>query len=208
MSSVKKPWSLDFAQGGIFATDGSSPWGTANRVYVKYCSSDLWSGDVGASAATFGYEFRGSRIVAAVMQDLMQRHGLGSKQGTRLLFGGCSAGAIGAMNNLEAVASAMPGNVQTWGFLDGAALLDIQPQGWKWTPELEPLQSLMANMSAFTVPQFPAYCATLFPGEEWKCWLGQYRMPLIKSVPFFINAPQFGARPHDSGVASAPKTSC
>ena len=85
----------------------------------------------------------------------------------------------------------MPGNVQTWGFLDGAALLDIQPKGWKWSPELEPLQTLMANMSAFTVPQFPAYCATLFPGEEYKCWLGQYRMPLIKSVPFFINAPQF-----------------
>ena len=88
MSSIKKPWSYDFAQGGIFATDGSSPWGTANRVYVKcvftswllprflaciarcseltrrcrrYCSSDLWSGDVGASAATFGFEFRGSR---------------------------------------------------------------------------------------------------------------------------------------------------
>ena len=191
MSSIKKPWSYDFAQGGIFATDGSSPWGTANRVYVKYCSSDLWSGDVPASAATFGFEFRGSRIVAAVMQDLMQRHGLGSKQGTRLLFGGCSAGAIGAMNNLEAVAEAMPGNVQTWGFLDGAALLDIQPKGWKWTPELEPLQSLMANMSAFTNPQFPAYCATLFPGEEWKCWIGQYRMPLIRSVPYFINAPQF-----------------
>ena len=53
----------------------------------------------------------------------MQRHGLGSKQGTRLLFGGCSAGAIGAMNNLESVASTMPGNVQTWGFVDGAALL-------------------------------------------------------------------------------------
>ena len=106
------------------------------------------------------------------MQDLMQRHGLGSKQGTRLLFGGCSAGAIGAMNNLEAVASAMPGNVQTWGFLDGAALLDIKPRGWKWDPELEPLQELMANMSDFTVPQFPSYCATLFPGEEWKCWIG------------------------------------
>ena len=67
MSSIKKPWSYDFAQGGIFATDGSSPWGTANRVYVKYCSSDLWSGDVGASAATFGFEFRGSRVCALTL---------------------------------------------------------------------------------------------------------------------------------------------
>ena len=28
-------WNPQFAQGGIFATDGSSPWGGANRVYVK-----------------------------------------------------------------------------------------------------------------------------------------------------------------------------
>ena len=35
MSSTLKPWNYDFAQGGIFATDGSSPWGTANRIYVK-----------------------------------------------------------------------------------------------------------------------------------------------------------------------------
>lgn len=35
MSSTQ--WSPEMAQGGIFATDGSSPWGTANRVFVKYC---------------------------------------------------------------------------------------------------------------------------------------------------------------------------
>jgi hypothetical protein len=146
MSSIKKPWSYDFAQGGacprygcrasparadvrvisILPPQASSPrtaaargapptaymssaYSLRHRYHIalwrshmlrdRYCSSDLWSGDVGASAATFGYEFRGSRIVAAVMQDLMQRHGLGSKDGTRLLFGGCSAGAIGAMNN-------------------------------------------------------------------------------------------------------------
>ena len=35
MSSKAKPWQPKFAQGGIFATDGSSAWGNANRVYVK-----------------------------------------------------------------------------------------------------------------------------------------------------------------------------
>jgi hypothetical protein len=40
MSSVLKPWETQFSQGGIFATDGSSPWGTANRAYVK-CESPL-----------------------------------------------------------------------------------------------------------------------------------------------------------------------
>ena len=32
MSSTAKPWSTNFAQGGIFATDGTSPWGAANRI--------------------------------------------------------------------------------------------------------------------------------------------------------------------------------
>ena len=47
-------WAPQMAQYGIFDT-GASAWGTANRVYVKYCSSDLWSGDVGASQATFNF---------------------------------------------------------------------------------------------------------------------------------------------------------
>ena len=68
-------------QGGIFATDGSSAWGTANRAYVKYCSSDLWTGDVAASDATFGWNFRGSRIVAATITHLMDNKGLGSAIG-------------------------------------------------------------------------------------------------------------------------------
>ena len=119
-SSYPKAWATSFAQGGIFATDGTSAWGTANRVYVKcvalllrmhysdvanpeprrYCTSDLWSGDAPASDATFNFTFRGSRVPTAVVQSLMQTQGLGSKPGARLLFGGCSAGAIGAMQNL------------------------------------------------------------------------------------------------------------
>ena len=180
MSSKAKPWQPYFAQGGIFATDGSSAWGNANRVYVKYCSSDIWSGDAPASNNTFGYTFRGSRIVTAVMNGLMQNQGLGSTPGQRLLFGGCSAGAIGAMNNIEAVAAMMPSTVQTWGFLDGAGLLDIQPRGWNWRPYLETLQSLMASMLGFTQPVFQPYCAELFPGELWKCLIGC--VPLLVAV--------------------------
>jgi hypothetical protein len=37
-----KTWGLQLAQGGIFGTEGASPWGTAHRVYIKYCTSDLW----------------------------------------------------------------------------------------------------------------------------------------------------------------------
>ena len=189
MSSTQ--WSSNMAQDGIFATDGSSPWGTANRVFVKYCSSDFWSGDVGASSATYGYSFRGARIVSATITDLLQNKGMAAP-GTQLLFGGCSAGAIGAMNNLEAVAAQVPPTVTVRGFLDAAALLDIQPAGWPWSPDLEPLQSLVQQLTALVNPVLPDYCTTTFgPGEQFKCFIGQYRMPLITKVPYFMNAPQF-----------------
>lgn len=32
-------WASQMAQYGIFATDGSSQFGSVNRAYVKYCSS-------------------------------------------------------------------------------------------------------------------------------------------------------------------------
>ena len=87
-------------------------------------SSDLWSGDVPASSSTFGYEFRGRRIVTAVIDALATNHGLGSTGGEQMLFGGCSAGAIGAMSNLDAVADQTAAlGVTTLGFLDAAALV-------------------------------------------------------------------------------------
>jgi hypothetical protein len=67
----------------------------------RYCSSDFWSGDVAASDATFGYAFRGARIVAATITDLLENKGMGAQPDAQLLFGGCSAGAIGAMNNVR-----------------------------------------------------------------------------------------------------------
>jgi hypothetical protein len=198
MSSLS--WETELAQGGIFGTgngptNGVSPWGIANRVYIKYCTSDLWSGDVAAGASNFNFAFRGAHIVPATITSLMATKGLGATAGQRMLFGGCSAGAIGAMNNLETVANMLPPTVQLRGFFDGAALLDIQPRGWDWSPDLESLQSLMAEMLAITRPVFPSYCETSFPGNLWKCLIGQYRMPLITSVPYFSNMPQFGAFP-------------
>ena len=132
-----------------------------------------------------------AQIVPATITSLMASHGLGATAGQRMLFGGCSAGAIGAMNNLETVAAMLPPTVQLRGFFDGAALLDIKPRGWEWSPDLETLQSLIAEMLSVAKPVFPSYCATLFGSNLWKCLVGQYRMPLITTVPFFSNMPQF-----------------
>jgi hypothetical protein len=154
-------------------------------------SSDLWAGDVGASDATFNFQFRGTRIVAAAIASLVADKGMGSAPGTRLLFGGCSAGAIGAMNNLDAVTRMVPPGVQVQGLLDAAALVDIDPTGWGWSPDLVPLQSMISQLVGVVAPIFDASCAARYSGAEaWKCLMGQYRMPLLQT-PFFMNAPQY-----------------
>jgi hypothetical protein len=188
-------WAPQMAQGGIFDDKSSmSGFADANLVYVKYCSSDLWSGDVPASQATWSFAFRGARIVSAVITSLVADKGMGAAPGTRLLFGGCSAGAIGAMNNLDAVTRALAvsaPSVQVQGLLDAAALVDIAPAGWPWSPDLIPLQQLIAALVAGIMPTFDPSCAALYTGADaWKCLFGQYRMPLL-STPFFMNGPQF-----------------
>jgi hypothetical protein len=97
------------------------------------------------------------------------------------------------MNNIEAVAALLPSGLDYSNLLDGAALLDITPSGWSWSSELETLQSLMADLASFSNPQFPDYCATAFPGAEYNCLLGQYRMPMLTTTPFFMNAPHLCA---------------
>ena len=128
----------------------------------RYCSSDLWVGSAQASQATLNYAFQGHTIAMAAITDLVATQGMGSTPGARLLFGGCSAGAIGecgpaapvraracepgaepgvraregAMNNMdyvaELVASLAP-SVQVQGFLDAAALVDVYPAGNGWS---------------------------------------------------------------------------
>ena len=190
--SSSRSWASTMAQGGIFDTAGNSAFGNANRVYVKYCSSDLWAGALPASQANpGGFAFMGSRIVSGVISALVANHGLGA--GHRLLFGGCSAGAIGAMHNLDAVSTQLASTgVEVKGLLDAAALVDIYPSGWAWSPDLLPLQTLVAELVALLKPTFPAVCAERgYTGEnEWRCLFSAYRLPLL-TTPFFANAVQF-----------------
>lgn len=89
---------------------------------IGYCSSDAWVGDSAPdenalsatpnAAGGVGWAFKGQRIIQATLATLAQQFGLGSLPGTRLLFGGCSAGARGALFTLDYVQSMVPSGVQ------------------------------------------------------------------------------------------------
>jgi hypothetical protein len=184
-------WGQLFAQEGIFGTDPTTnPWANANMVFVKYCSSDSWFGDAPASTSTFGFAFRGSRIVTATIAAMVANNGLGASGAPeRLLFAGCSAGGRGVLNNLDAVAAAAPANVQVQGLLDAAAWVDVQPI----IPNMLTLQQMTQDLYGFTSPPIPAACAAQYSGADaWQCLWPSYRLAFVETN-YFLNAAQFDA---------------
>lgn len=151
----------------LSSTTTQNPFYNANLIWIKYCSSDSWFGDAGASPSTFGYNFRGSRIVSATVTALMQYNGMGSEPNTKFLLAGCSAGGRGVMGNIDTVAAMLPNNIQFTGFIDAAAWVDIDPP--PWIPGLQSLQSMTQEVYAFSNPPIPQQCAQMYAGEEWKC---------------------------------------
>lgn len=118
--------------GGIFSPKKEeSPLWDANKAFLMYCSSDFHVGQVGGQNKTqdkWSWKFRGNNIVNAFLKHLTDKQGLGDKSNVTktVVFGGGSAGAVGAMFQLDHVAEQLkPYNVKTIGFLDSPVQLDI-----------------------------------------------------------------------------------
>lgn len=73
------------------------------KVYVPYCTSDLYTGRQDASEATGGWTFHGRIVLMAVINDLLKHLGPSAGLGQVLLMGS-SAGAFGVAFNCDDVA--------------------------------------------------------------------------------------------------------
>jgi len=164
-----------------------------------YCSSDGWLGDVSAeqTQASYGFPwaFRGRAILLAVLQHLQAELGLGSGATAaaphRLLLGGCSAGARGAMFHLDAVAAAAPPGVTVQGLLDSPLWINLPPYSAS-TVSLAaqcqaalPLFAAQGVLNAACVAALPA--AAGGPSAPYLCLMGQYLLPFLVT-PYFLNA--------------------
>lgn len=95
----------------------------ANVVLLNYCSSDLWSGDVGATAgAPAGdirrFHFRGKRIVRGVIAELTRAYGLDTA--SEVFFMGSSAGGGGTLANIDETRATLASVPRFVGMIDGA----------------------------------------------------------------------------------------
>ncbi|XP_065183697.1 carboxylesterase notum2-like [Sycon ciliatum] len=113
MSSQNWPLEKDFDGFGLLSSQVSSNphLANANKIYVPYCSSDVWSGDMSAddvnATGTLGsgtlsvsnLVFMGSKIIRAVIADLVQRQSLA--QASYVALAGHSAGGLGVGLHLD-----------------------------------------------------------------------------------------------------------
>ena len=180
-------WSQQESLSGIFEPGPSNPYSGANFVYIFYCSSDAWIGDVGASAATGGFAFRGQKIIAATIADLVATKGLTSA--ADVVFGGCSAGARGATVMLDYVGAMLPQGARLRGLLDSGLWVDVEAPDTDAVTLQEQTQQAYAMIQPQAV--IPSECAAQYSGAEaWKCIYASYRLPFVKTK-YIINAAQF-----------------
>ncbi|MEW5985732.1 MAG: pectin acetylesterase-family hydrolase, partial [Chloroflexota bacterium] len=122
-------WEETMPLKGIFSNDpernpGFWNW---NQVYVKYCSSDAWSGK---GLAADGRQFRGRAIIQGVLNDLERHPQFATGQGTDSAFilAGCSGGGQGVMQNLDDVALRLAGGFDDIrGINDAGWAIDVRP---------------------------------------------------------------------------------
>ena len=180
---------------GIFTRDPAfSPFASANKVYIPYCSSDAFVGNVAKGArrggGAAGWHFRGQDLVAATLQALRTRARKPLDKGHQVYFGGCSAGARGALFNLEYLPDMLPVGVSVYGLIDSALWVDMEPAAAGAVSFRAQTQGVldMANASG----RLGAECARRYgaAADRWKCLFGEYRLPLVRG-PVLLSASQY-----------------
>lgn len=167
-------WPEHISVSGIFSTGDGNRFADFNKVFVGYCTSDLYSGTVAQGSGMLGWSFHGHYIVPSVLQDLKASHpGFGG--GTELLFTGGSAGGIGTFVNYPMVKEAV-----SW--MPVKALPDA---GWFLTT-MKPYSSKAAPIPKLLQEGMPAWrgvpparCAAALGAKAWMCYSGPVVYPFM-----------------------------
>ena len=193
---------------------------------MPYCTGDAHMGN---AKTADGWYYHGANVVREVLKNLVAQHGLGARRNgekSLLLFGGSSAGARGAMVHLDYVRSMLGDaarNVDVIGFLDRLVIFMINFSNNSdnsfdsplWI-DMAPYQGEFPGFNVTTsgvwaranVTHLGTECEKQYTGaESWKCMFGQYRMPFLKTVPYFLIASQSDAFQLGENVGHKPSTS-
>jgi hypothetical protein len=187
MTSQGTPDTLDM--GGIFSTSVQENPDFANftQVFVKYCSSDIYSGDAQQQVNGKQMQFRGHKIVAAIIADLEDPAVIPApnlKNASQVLLGGSSAGSYGAASNLDWVASHLPW-AKVKGVLDSSWVPLLPDYG---SGPFEPMPG-SADFYNYLSAVADQSCAAANPGQPQICLPTLQLYPYL-TTPAFVYAEQ------------------
>jgi len=177
-----------FASADPAESPGTFSW---NRVFLKYCSQDLWSGTrQQASNETFGLYFSGHIIVQEVVSYLKATANLSFA--SHVVVGGDSAGGIGTWLNVGWVHAALPNAKVVGAPIAGFYAFSFPYEG--------PNASKILGLSDFSEEAWPKHvqlwqshvdehCARALGDRAWACMLSNYSRPYIQ-VPVFVSEAQ------------------
>ena len=141
--------------------------------------------------AGFAGGFRGQRIINATLASMVKNLGFGSTDSTKLLFGGCTPGAIYNLDMIPAVLRGLgvkEDMVTVQGLFDSAAVLDIEPL----SPDTISLANMTAQAFDFVGAAFTANADCLADNGQapWRCMLGSTLLPYVQ-IPYLLVQSQF-----------------
>ena len=208
-----RAWERSIPSSGLLHADPPSELATANKIFVRYCSSDAFVGD----SAVFGRQFRGEKIIKALVADLVEFLGLGrtGAESETVVLAGSSSGAYGAMAHLDYVlpmlepvlGPAAGAIVRVVGFLDSPLQVAMPA-----LPTVDPSRVLAFGdrerrmAASFNVGHLGDACtATVEHHERWKCLLALYRLPHVRT-PFLLASSTFDSVQLGRLLGTAPGT--
>ncbi|QSQ20145.1 hypothetical protein JY651_33415 [Pyxidicoccus parkwayensis] len=188
MSSKDDPETMTDTHGLLSNDPVENPdFFTANQVFFSYCSSDAYSGDKGGTGVPGDFHFRGSRIVQAVVEDLVNPDVTPSPnlaQGTEVLLAGGSAGGAGVLYNLDRLSEAFPSK-RVRGFSDAGWNVDML----HYDPPTLSTVDEASGFAAFWNSVGDASCSAANPTQLGRCGVGETLFPYL-TTPVFIRQDQ------------------
>ncbi|KAK7360572.1 hypothetical protein VNO77_02578 [Canavalia gladiata] len=151
-----------------------------NRIKVRYCDGSSFTGDVAAVDPATNLHFRGARIFAAVIEDLLAK---GMKNAQNAIISGCSAGGLASILNCDRFKSLLPATTKVKCLADAGYFINVKDVAGAQHIEEIYDQVVQTHGSA---KNLPVSCTSrLRPGL---CFFPQNMVSQISTPIFFVNA--------------------
>ncbi|XP_061359897.1 pectin acetylesterase 8-like isoform X2 [Gastrolobium bilobum] len=151
-----------------------------NRIKVRYCDGASFTGDMEAVNPATKLHFRGARIFAALMEDLLAK---GMKNAQNAIISGCSAGGLTSILHCDRFRALLPAGAKVKCLSDAGYFINAKDVSGEQHIEQYFSQIVTTHGSARNLPQ--SCTSRLSPGL---CFFPQYLVSQITTPIFFVNA--------------------